>query len=173
MNCINLLYSVDYIGNVESGTYVETNIDAVDAPYVFKNGIQLDKGVDYTFTRPRTLALTLAADSEEYIAHLYTGAEDAVITELIVQADQIIDDRMYMYDQNGPSAAQKKTWSIWLASGLYLSSYGLGVEEDLAKSDYYMKLAADSMDAFVKNSAGGTQTTNNTHRPIVHQVNMR
>ena len=165
-----LLYTVDYLGRVESGTYVPLNIDGIDCPTILKDGVEITKGSGFTFTRPDTLTLDVAADDEEYFARVYTGTEDEMIDDLIIQSDQIIDNKFYMYTQLAPSDVQKKTWSTYLTCGLYLSSYCGGSEEDITKADFFLNLAHSGMDAYIKFTLRDTPTRPNRHKVYCRKV---
>lgn len=143
-----LLSDIDYIGVVESGSHITTNVYGIGCPTMLKNGIEIVVNTDYTFVRPDTITLGTNANGEEYHCMMDVGAEDLTISTMIEQADQMINSKFYG-SHIAPSTEIKKTWSTYMSCGLYIGAYCAGSEEDTAKADFFLDLAHKGMDDYI------------------------
>lgn len=164
-----LLQDDDDLGTLESGTYFSLNNPAFDVPTIDQDGTTLVKDTDYTFTRPITIILSVAAGSEHYIAQCYYGISETELTDIIAIADRIIDDYFYQYDS--PGTDYKQDWSGWLSASIYLKQYCIGTEENLTKADRLEKMAMDAMKAYKENTLYNTPTKRNVDHDFVYKVN--
>jgi len=143
----NLLLSEDIIGTVESGALIILNYPAISVPTIEKLGVTSENlvlGIDYTFSRPNRVTLTVPADGEDFICSTHLGISDTILTDIIEQAEAIITAE-FLYLTN-PGATYMATLSSWLAAAIYLKSYCASNKIEMDKADVFMKLATDMLD---------------------------
>ena len=164
-----LLQDDDDLGIVGSGEFISLNNPAFDVPTIKKNGSELIKNTDYTFTRPLSIVLTVAANSEQYIAQCYYGISEIELTNIIATADRIIDDYFFQFDSPGNS--YKQDWSNWLSAAIYLQQYCIASEENLIKADRLEKMAMEAMKAYRENTLFNSPTRVNVDHDFVFKIN--
>lgn len=164
-----LLQDDDDLGVVGTGVYISLNNPAFAVPTIEKNGSVLVINTDYTFTRPLSIILTIAANSEQYIAQCYYGISEIGLSEIIAVADRIIDDYFFQFDS--PGEEYKQDWSNWLSATIYLQQYCIASEENLTKADRLEKMAMDAMKAYRENTLYNTPTKRNVDHDFVYKVN--
>jgi hypothetical protein len=161
-----LLIDEDYLGTLESGTFLELHNPARAVPTLYQDDEELTLDVDYTFKRPTTITLTSSADGENYIALCYYAISDADLDIIIGRADNIIDT-YFMY-LSKPGETYLADISTWLSASIYLKEYATATEENMTRADALYKLAMDTMETLKDNFTGGSVTNGSSYVRVVN-----
>lgn len=142
-----LLIDTDDLGSSFSGTNLTLNYPAYDVPTLLKN----DVSTEFTFVRPDSITLSVAANSERYIATVYYGISDTEIDAIIAASDRVILDSFSKYDL--PSAGYLEDWSSMLSAARYLRMYASATDENIAKAVELEKIVTKAIESYKDNTA--------------------